>query len=115
MELDRFVDEIEQVREALDLEDFYLFGHSCGGLFAIEYALNYQSHLKGLILGSVTGSMQSYMTHINHVREQLPASIIERLKGFEDNNDLETMSTRRYWKNTFTGNISVACPNGLTL
>ena len=58
--LDRFIDEIEQVRQALDLEDFYLFGHSCGGIWAIEYALKYQAHLKGLILGSITGSIQSY-------------------------------------------------------
>ena len=85
--LDRFVDEIEQVRRALELEDFYLFGHSCGGLFAIEYALKYQSYLKGLVLGSITGSIQSYMTHINHIREQLPSGIIEQLEEYEEADD----------------------------
>lgn len=88
-QLDRFVDEIEQVRKALELEDFYLFGHSCGGLFAIEYALKYQSHIKGLVLGSITGSIQSYMTHTNHIREQLPAAVLEQLKYFEGRNELE--------------------------
>lgn len=88
-ELDRFIDEIEQVRKALDLEDFYLFGHSCGGLWAIEYALKYQAHLRGLVLGSITGSIQSYMTHINHLRDQLPAAIVEQMKQYEDNDDLE--------------------------
>ena len=39
-ELGRFVDEVEQVRQALHLDrnDFYLYGHSWGGMLAIEYA-----------------------------------------------------------------------------
>src|SRR5688572_22743017 len=43
----RFVDEVEQVRQALklDKENFYLFGHSWGGMLAIEYALQHQEHL----------------------------------------------------------------------
>ncbi|HEY0253883.1 MAG TPA: alpha/beta fold hydrolase, partial [Kofleriaceae bacterium] len=46
---DRFVDEVEQVRVALGLDHFYLFGHSWGGILAIEYALAHQDHLAGLI------------------------------------------------------------------
>ncbi len=40
-EIRRFVDEVEQVRKALSLDknNFYLFGHSWGGVLAIEYAL----------------------------------------------------------------------------
>ena len=39
--LDRFVDEVEQVRQALGLErdSFVLYGHSWGGILATEYAL----------------------------------------------------------------------------
>ena len=88
-QLDRFVDEIEQVRKALELDDFYLFGHSGGGLFAIEYALKYQAHLKGLVLSGISGSIQSYVTHINHIREHLPAPVIDQLKALEDNDDLD--------------------------
>jgi proline iminopeptidase len=42
-ELPRFVDEVEQVRQALglDRENFFLLGHSWGGILAIEYALRY--------------------------------------------------------------------------
>ncbi len=87
--LERFVEEIEQVRVALELDDFYLFGHSCGGLWAIEYALKYQAHLKGLILSSITGSIQSYMTHINHLREQLPLDTVQKMKQYEETDDLE--------------------------
>ena len=45
----RFVDEVEQVRKALglDKDNFYLYGHSWGGILAMEYALKYQQNLKG--------------------------------------------------------------------
>ncbi len=48
-ELDRFVDEVEQVRVALGLDasNFVLYGHSWGGLLAMEYALHHQSYFKG--------------------------------------------------------------------
>ena len=40
-EVPRFVDEMEQVRQALKLDrsNFYLYGRSWGGLLGIEYAL----------------------------------------------------------------------------
>ena len=44
-EIPRFVDEVEQVRAALGLgpDNFYLFGHSWGGILAIEYALAHRT------------------------------------------------------------------------
>ena len=47
-DLDRFVDEVEQVRQALGLDraNFVLYGQSWGGLLAIEYALHHQEHLR---------------------------------------------------------------------
>lgn len=85
--VERFREEIEQVREALGLEDFYLYGQSCGGIFAIEYALKYSSHLKGLILSNITGSYASYGDYLNHLRLQLPASIQEKLAFYESQGD----------------------------
>jgi proline iminopeptidase len=61
-ELPRFVEEVEQVRQArgLDRENFYLYGHSWGGILAIEYALKYQQHLKGLIISNMMASIPQY-------------------------------------------------------
>jgi len=55
--IDRFVDEVEQVRRALglDSENFILYGQSRGGLLAIEYALAHQQELKGLIISNHDG------------------------------------------------------------
>jgi len=60
-EIPRFVDEVEQVRKALGLtrDNFYLYGQSCG-LLAIEYALKYPQHLKGLIVSNMMASMPAY-------------------------------------------------------
>ena len=48
-DLERFVDEVEQVRIALGLDasNFVLLGHSWGGILGMEYALKYQENLKG--------------------------------------------------------------------
>jgi proline iminopeptidase len=60
--LPRFVDEVEQVRQALglDRDNFYLYGHSWGGILALEYALAHQDHLKGLIISNMMASIPAY-------------------------------------------------------
>ena len=70
--IERFREEVEQVRAALGLEDFYLYGQSWGGMLAIEYALKYRKHLKGLVLSSMTASIASYMDYIAKLRAGLP-------------------------------------------
>jgi proline iminopeptidase len=50
----RKVEEVEEVRKALGLEQFYLLGHSWGALLATAYAAKYQRHLKGLILSNAS-------------------------------------------------------------
>ena len=85
--LDRFCEEVEEVRQALGLENFYLYGQSWGGLLAIEYALKYQHHLKGLILSNITASVQSYVEYLNFLRTELPLSVQKRLQAYEDAHD----------------------------
>ena len=61
-EVPRFVEEVEQVRQALGLgkENFYLLGHSWGGILAMEYALEYQQNLKGLVISNMMASIPAY-------------------------------------------------------
>lgn len=68
-ELPRFVEEVEQVRRALGLhqENFYLYGQSWGGLLAIEYALKYQQHLRGLIISNMMASIPAYNEYAQNV------------------------------------------------
>jgi proline iminopeptidase len=68
-DLPRFVDEVEQVRTALRLTNgnFYLLGQSWGGMLAIEYALKYQQHLKGLIVSNMMASIPAYNEYAQKV------------------------------------------------
>src|SRR6201996_6014052 len=61
-ELPRFVDEVEQVRRALQLDqdNFFVLGHSWGGILALEYALTHQRHIKGLIISNMMASIPAY-------------------------------------------------------
>lgn len=60
----RAVEEVEEVRKGLGLDQFFLLGHSWGSLLAQAYAAKYQQHLKGLILCNAsifaTGENQDY-------------------------------------------------------
>ena len=70
-ELPRFVEEVEQVRQALglDRDNLYLLGHSWGGILAIEYALKYQQHLKGLVISNMMASIPAYNEYARKVLE----------------------------------------------
>jgi len=81
--VNRFRDEVEQVRVALGLDDFYLFGHSWGGILGIEYALKYQRHLKALIISNMTASNGSYERYIDKLRQKFPSGIRKILEKYE--------------------------------
>lgn len=87
--VERFREEVEEVRQKLGLEDFYLFGSSWGGFLAIEYALQYPAALKGLIISNMTASIPSYVAHINALRDKLPAHIVDTMKAYEAKGDYE--------------------------
>jgi proline iminopeptidase len=91
-ELPRFVDEVEQVRQALklDRESFYLYGRSWGGVLGIEYALKYQQHLKGLIVSNVMASMPKYNDYAHDVlMPRIDPDVLAEIQGYEAAEDYE--------------------------
>ncbi|MEJ2531028.1 MAG: proline iminopeptidase-family hydrolase [Halioglobus sp.] len=84
--LERFVEEVEQVRQALGLgpENFYLVGQSWGGMLAIEYALKYQENLKGLVISNMMASIPAYNRYAADVlMADMDPAVLEELKAFE--------------------------------
>ncbi len=73
-QLDRYIQEVEQVRRALALERFILYGHSWGGMLGMEYALRYPRHLHGLVVSNMTASVASYVQYAEVLLKQLPQS-----------------------------------------
>lgn len=82
----RFVDEVEQVRTALKLDssNFFLLGNSWGGMLAMEYALKYQQHLKGLIICNMMASCPDYGKYADSVlAKQMPAEVLQKIRSLE--------------------------------
>ncbi len=88
--VDRFVDEVEQVRIALGLnkDNFYLLGHSWGGLLAMEYAFKYQQNLKGLIISNMMSSCPDYGKYAEDVlAKQMDPKILDTIRALEAKKD----------------------------
>ena len=88
--IDRFVDEVEQVRKALKLDssNFYLFGKSWGGTLAIEYALQYQENLKGLIISNMTSSTKVYNDYVREIlAPQMDPKALTEIRKMEEIQD----------------------------
>jgi len=83
---ERFVDEVEQVRQALGLDkgNFYLLGHSWGGILAVEYALAHQEHLKGLVVSNMMMSIPEYNRYANEVlAKQMDRAVVAEIRAIE--------------------------------
>src|SRR5258708_33027110 len=52
--LPRYLNEVEEVRRGLGLDNFVLYGHSLESILAMEYALNHQQHLRALDISNMT-------------------------------------------------------------
>lgn len=90
--IDRFVDELEQVRKSLglDQDNFYLFGQSWGGILAMEYALKYQENLKGLIISNMMSSVPEYNKYAEDViGPQMDPKVLAEILELEAKGDFE--------------------------
>lgn len=92
-----FLDEVDEVREKLGLDNFYLIGQSWGGLLVQEYAVKYGQHLKGAIISSMVDEIDEYVDHINALREKtLSPEAVAFMKQCEENNDYSNPKYQEY-------------------
>ena len=85
-DLTRFVDEVEQVRQALHLDrsNFVLLGQSWGGLLAMEYVVHHQQQLKGLVISNMMSSSRLYNEYATDVlMPAMDQEVLAEIKRFE--------------------------------
>lgn len=82
--LETFVDDLEGIRKAFDLDKMNLLGHSWGGMLAMFYALEYPENLNSLMLISSGGARSDFWNDLY--------SNIERKRTPEDSLALAEMS-----------------------
>ena len=81
--IERYVEEVEAVRDALGLGAVHLLGHSWGGWLAIEYAVHYPGRLKSLILENTCADIPLLVKELNCLRASLGAETVAMMRRYE--------------------------------
>jgi len=93
MTVERYVEEVEQLRKSLELEKVYVYGHSWGTALGLEYYLKYPKHVKGIIFSSPYFSTKRWIKDANKLVKKLPDSVQQIIKINEKN---KTFDNPRY-------------------
>jgi proline iminopeptidase len=74
----------------LNKENFYLLGHSWGGILALEYALKYQANLKGLVISNMMSSCPDYGKYADDVlAKQMDPKVLGTIRMIEASKDFD--------------------------
>ncbi len=73
--VERFVEELAQVREALGLEEVHILGHSWGTMLAMDYMLTKPTGVRSLVLASPALSVRRWMSDTDSLKTALPDSL----------------------------------------
>lgn len=88
--LDRFVEEVEQVRKAIgaDQHNFFILGNSWGGILGMQYALKYQGNMKALIVSNMMASCPDYGKYAEEVlAKQMDPAVLKEIREMEAKKD----------------------------
>lgn len=81
--LARYVDEVEQVLDALDLKRVHFLGHSWGGWCGIEYALMHPARIRSMIWSNTCADIPHLLVEIERLRGALGAETVAMMQSFE--------------------------------
>ncbi len=90
MTIARYVEELEQLRKTLHIEDFVLYGQSWGPALGLEYYLNYPDHVKALIFSSPLFSTELWMNDADTLIATLPDSVQTVIRENERNQTFDS-------------------------
>lgn len=95
--INRFVAELNTLRNSLKLKTLHLFGHSWGSMLATSYTLKYPEGTKSLILSGPFLSVPRWIDDANRLKKDLPAKIQTIIDKHEKNG---TTDSKEYEKAT---------------
>lgn len=75
MTVDSYVKELKEIKDALGLKDFYLYGNSWGSILAVEYYFAHPEGLKALILSGPALDIPRWAKDADTLISTLPDSI----------------------------------------
>lgn len=81
---ERFVNEIDHLRNNLGLDNIHILGHSCGSTFLIEYMITKKPKgIKSVIFSSPHISSPDWMADAKILLSQMPTSIQDTISKYE--------------------------------
>lgn len=75
MTIENYVEQVNQVRLALGLKEYYLFGQSWGTMLGFDYYLKYPEGIKGIIFSGAAISIPLYLKGVDTLFASLPDSL----------------------------------------
>jgi proline-specific peptidase len=87
--IERFVAEVDTVREALGLDQIHLLGQSWGGWLAIEYMLTRPSGVVSLTLASTSSSISQFVAEAARLKAELPPDMVATMQRCEANGEYD--------------------------
>jgi proline iminopeptidase len=81
--VENMADDVEAVRQALNLGKISLLGHSYGGVVVQAYAFKYQQNLSHLILGSTFSSTREINEALAKIKANMPEADRKRMEELE--------------------------------
>ncbi|KAI1081431.1 proline-specific peptidase [Whalleya microplaca] len=89
--IDLFKQELNNLISHLGLENqaIDVYGHSWGGILAVEWAASNPANLRRLVLSNSLASMDTWRTGITALRKKLPQDVQEVLDRLEEKKDFD--------------------------
>lgn len=81
--VERFVEELQMVRDALGLDELHLLGHSWGGSLALAYVLAHPDGVRSVTVTSGPASWPRFGDDMLKLKGELPADVLETMDHHE--------------------------------
>jgi len=94
---ERFVEELELLRQHLEFEEIYLWGHSWGTMLAAMYTIKYPKRVKSILFSGPFFNSKRWIEDANTLKRTLPQKIQDTINVNEQS---KTYNSKDYEKAT---------------
>jgi proline iminopeptidase len=98
MTIEKNVEQLEQVRKALKLDNFYLYGHSWGTMLGMDYYVKYPKGIQGLIFSSPLFSTKIWTDDADTLIKTLPEATQKAIRESEQQKNYENEAYKEAMK-----------------
>ncbi|MBK6265164.1 proline iminopeptidase-family hydrolase [Marivirga sp. S37H4] len=103
LKVDKFVEQVRELKSHLNLKEYYLLGHSWGAALELEYYQKYPEGVKGIIFSSPYVSTPVWAADADTLISSLPDSVQSLIAQAEESGNYNTKEYKYadsiYWAN----------------